>query len=239
MKKFLLMMGLVGGLQGGAQEKINDPNVEKREVKSFHAIKISNAFDVYISQGDEEAVAVSAAETQYRDQIKTTVENGVLKIWYENEKRFWRGFNGNKMKLKAYISFKNIDGLDINGACDVKVLGILKAEKLDINLSGASDLKVDLDVKDLKVRLSGASDMTSSGKTDKLNIDVSGASDFKGYDLATEYCNADASGASGVQITVNRELSARASGASGVGYKGNGVIRDIKTSGASNVSKKS
>ena len=239
MKKFLMMLGLLGGLKGVAQEKMNDPNVEKRDVKSFHAIKISNAFDVYINQGNEEAVAVSASELQYRDHIKTTVENGVLKIWFENEKKFWRGFNGNKMKLKAYISFKDIDALDINGACDVEVVGTLKADKLDVDLSGASDLKGAFEIKDFTVKLSGASDMKISGKADKTKIDVSGASEFKGYDLSTDYCNAEASGASGVQITVNRELSARASGASGVGYKGEGVIRDIKTSGASSISKKS
>jgi len=38
---------------------------------------------------------------------------------------------------------------------------------------------------------------------------------------------------------VNKELSARASGASDIHYKGDGLIREIKTSGASNISKRS
>ena len=49
--------------------------------------------------------------------------------------------------------------------------------------------------------------------------------------------NASASGASDIKITVNKELSAHASGASDVRYKGNGVIRDLKSSGSSSVSK--
>ena len=108
-----------------------------------------------------------------------------------------------------------------------------------MNLSGASDLKGKLDVKKLDVDISGASDLSVSGTVSKLNIEASGASDFKGYDLVTETCNVTASGASSIQITVNKELSAQASGASDVRYKGDGVIREIKSSGASSVSKKS
>ena len=59
--------------------------------------------------------------------------------------------------------------------------------------------------------------------------------DFKGFDLATNYCDAEVSGATSVNITVNKELYANASGASDVRFKGEGLIRDIKTSGASNV----
>ncbi len=73
----------------------------------------------------------------------------------------------------------------------------------------------------------------------QLKIDASGASDFKGYDLVTDYCDAEATGASSIQITVNKELSVRAGGASDVHYKGEAVIRYLKTSGASSVSKRS
>jgi hypothetical protein len=240
MKKFFVVfLGLIFSLSVLAQEKMNDPNVEKRDVKNFHAIKVSNAFDVYITQGNEEALAVSASESEYRDRIKTSVDNGVLKIWFDNEKKFWKGFSGNRMKLKAYISFKDIDRLDIKGACNVNIVGAIKTDDLNIDLSGASDMHGELDVKNLTVDLSGASDMKVSGTVSKMKIGVSGASDFKGFDLVTDYCEAEASGASGVKITVNKELSARASGASDVGYKGDGVIRNIHTSGASSISKKS
>ena len=223
-----------------AQFTVNDPNAEKREAKNFHAISVSNAFDVFISQGNEEAVAVSASEEKYRQDIRVEVKDGVLKIWFQKEGKFWRGWNGNKTKLKAYISFKNIDKLTASGACDVHVQGEINADDLHVNLSGASDLKeAKINAKKLTVDVSGASDMNISGIAKELNVGASGASDFKGFDLAVDYCNAHASGASTINITVNKELSAHASGASDVHYKGNGLIREIKTSGASNVSKRS
>ena len=100
-------------------------------------------------------------------------------------------------------------------------------------------MKGKIDAKKLIVDINGASDATISGNAADLKVEASGASDFKGFDLVTNYCDAKATGASSVNITVNKELSAHASGASSVRFKGEGLIRDIKTSGSSNVSRKS
>lgn len=217
-------------------QKINDPNAELRQAKNFTGIKISHSFDVYITQSNDESVAVSASEKKYMDEIEVKVENDVLSIGLKKDK-WLKGWNDGKMKLKAYISFKQINNLNVSGACDVFFQGVVKADDLNIKLSGASDIKGEFNVQNMDVGLSGASDITIKGSATKLKVQASGASDFKGYELDTEYCNVDVSGASGVHITVNKELSAQASGASDVRYKGTGLIRDIKTSGASSVSR--
>lgn len=241
MKQLLFSLSiLVLGVFSRAQLTVNDPNAERREAKNFHGISVSSAFDVFISQGSEEAVAVSASEEKYKKDIKVEVQDGVLKIGLEKEGKFWKGLNGNKMKLKAYISFKNIDRLTISGACDVRVQGTIKADDLRLNFSGASDLKeATIDAKKLSVDISGASDLNVSGTASELHLEVTGASDFKGFGLAVDYCDVHATGASTINITVNKELSAHATGASDINYKGEGLIREIKTSGASNVSKRS
>ncbi|MGB8195045.1 MAG: head GIN domain-containing protein [Chitinophagaceae bacterium] len=237
MKKFLLILVTVGCItRVQAQKTINDPNAEVRNVSGFHAIKVSNAIDLYLSQSGSEAVAVSASETKYRDRIKTEVENGVLKIWFDNDNN-WKLWNntGNK-KMKAYVSFKTIDKLVASGACEVMVDGTIKMSSLDISLSGASDFRGAIDAGNLNVDQSGASDITIKGRASTLKVDVSGASDFKGYDLQTENCDAEASGASDVKVTVNKELNARASGASSIKYKGAAAVKE-HTSGASSVKK--
>jgi len=229
----MLLTGIIVGAILYAQQ-VNDPNAEVREAKNFHGINLSSAFDVYLSQSNEEAVAVSASEVKNRERIKVEVKDGILYIGFESKGMSWS--SGNK-KLKAYISFKQIDKLSISGACDVFINGTLKADDLAINQSGASDLKGKIDAKKLSVDLSGASDMTMSGNANQLDVEASGPSNLKGYDLVTDVCDVRASGASDIKITVNKELSAHASGASDVRYKGNGVIRDIKSSGSSSISK--
>ena len=231
MKKFsslIILTGLIVSVS--AQKTVTDANAEKRNVSGFHAIEVSGGIDLYLSQGDE-AVAVSAAKEENVARIVTEVRDGVLKIWFESKTNVRIDW-GNR-KLKAYVSFKNIDRLSGSGGSDITVDGTIKVAKLDLRISGGSDFNGKVEIDEMMVHASGGSDVAAEGKTSRLSIDASGGSDVKGYDLVTEICSVDASGGSDVHITVNKELSAKASGGSDVFYKGNGLIRDIKTSSGS------
>jgi hypothetical protein len=233
---FLFILAAVTTTAALAQKTIYDANAEQRTVGSFHAVHLSNDFDVFITQGTDEKVAVSASSKEDLARIETIVENGVLRIRYNEPKKLW----GSNKKLRAYIALKNIDELRASGACDVKIEGGLRAASLKLGLSGASDLIGELNVEGaLDINLSGASDMDITGSAQDVTINASGASDVKAYNFTTNTCNVDASGASGVRITVDKELSAKLSGASSVSYKGAALVRDIKTSGASSISRKS
>src|SRR5678815_2732900 len=231
MKKIVSLLVITGLITtASAQKTINDANAQKRNVSGFHAIEVSGGIDLYLSQG-EEGVAVSASKEEYRAKIKTEVKDGVLKIWYEWNSNFRMDW-GNR-KLKAYVSFKNLDRLEGSGGSDISVDGSIKVSKLAMEVSGGSDFDGKVETDELTIHASGGSDVDISGKAAKLTIDASGGSDFKGYDLAADICNVEASGGSDVHITVNKELSANASGGSDVYYKGTGMIRDLKTSGSS------
>jgi hypothetical protein len=235
MKKLLLIITTLTFCILSQAQKINDANAEKRNVSGYHAVEVSGGIDLYLSEGDE-SVAVSASETKYRNRIKTEVKNGVLKIWYEynnsNIKIDW----GNR-KMKAYVSYKTLDKVGAGGGSDVLVYGSIKSPSLRVDVSGGSDFEGKVEVNDLNVEASGGSDVKISGTAKQLDIDASGGSDFKGYDLAADVCNLQASGGSDVYITINKELIADASGGSDVHYKGNGLIREVKSSGSSSIKK--
>src|SRR5947207_7699774 len=234
MRKILVSVLLAGfSIVAIAQKTINDPNAEKRNVSNFHGVEISGGIDLYLSQG-EEAVAVSASEAKFRDKIRTEVKNGVLKIWYETNSNLHLDW-GNR-KLKAYVSFKNLDVLDASGGSDIKVEGSIDVSKLLMTVSGGSDFDGKVNISDFKVDASGGSDVDISGTAKTINIDARGGSDFKGYELITDNCTVDASGGSDVYITVNKELNAESSGGSDIYYKGNGLIKNLK-SGSSSIKK--
>ncbi len=217
-----------------SQQLIVDPNAEVRVLSgSFNAIKVSGGIEVFLSQSDQEAVAVSAAETKYMDDIKTVVENNTLKISSESK---WYGKN---KKLKVYISFKKLEVVQVSGASDIKVSGTVKSPSLKIDFSGASEFTGNIQVDQLDLHLSGASNIHISGSAKVVNINSSGASDINAKKLITETCYINVSGASDVDIVVNKEINAVASGASSVTYSGNAAEGKIVKSGASSVSKKS
>ena len=95
-----------------------------------------------------------------------------------------------------------------------------------------------MNIRDLSLHQSGGSDVYISGTVASLKVEASGGSDLKGYDLATDFCNVSASGGSDARITVNKELSANASGGSDIYYKGTGVVKEVSSSGSSSVTKK-
>jgi Putative auto-transporter adhesin, head GIN domain len=237
MKKLMvsIFISCLALLAFAQKEIVNDANAEARTLTgSFNSIKISGGIDLFLSQGDNESAAVSASEQKYKDDIKTIVENNTLRIFYLGTK----GWNKDKKNLRVYVAFKNLESVQASAACDVQVAGIIKVPSLLLTLSGACDFKGAVNVTDLKMSLSGASDVKIKGVATNVHVESSGASDVTGFDLVTDFCTAKASGASDINITVNKELTASASGASDISYKGNAVIKDMHANGASSVSKK-
>lgn len=214
-----------------AQKTIKDANAVTRNVKGFHAIEISHGIDLYLSQGNEEAVAVSAADKEDRDRIITRVEDGVLKIYYERREGSW-GFSWGNKKMKAYVSATTINKLSASGGADVLVEGELKGERLVMHLSGGSDFKGKVSVQDLALSSSGGSDAAISGRAAKLQIQASGGSDIHGYDLLSDYCRVESSGGSDVYITANKELHTESSGGSDIHYRGNATVTSRKSGGS-------
>lgn len=214
-----------------AQKTIHDPNAVTRNARNFHAIDISDGIDLYLSQDNEEAVAVSASDKDYRDKIAVEVVDGVLKIYFDNQGRW--GFSFGNRKLKAYVSVKMLDKLTASGGSDVYIDQTLKSSNLIIHVSGGSDFRGRVESSYLKLHASGGSDMYISGNTDKISIEASGGSDIHGFDMISNSCQIATSGGSDVRITANKELESSTSGGSDVYYKGNASIRSSKSGGGS------
>jgi hypothetical protein len=239
MKKHILsVLFLAASLASFSQDKVvvNDKNAQQRNVGSgFSEISVSGGIDLYLSPDDHEVVVVSATELKYRDRIVTRVVGNKLEIYFDGKGIVrWP----DNMKLKAYVSFRALSNLHASGASDVFVNGVIRSENFDLHLSGSSDFSGAFRVGQFNLQQSGASDSRISGTAEKFKVHVSGSSDVKAYDFSVNFCEAEASGASDIQVTVNKEISARASGSSDINYRGDGLIRDVKTSGASSVSRK-
>jgi Putative auto-transporter adhesin, head GIN domain len=237
MKKLLCSLITVLCLSAFAQDTkvINDANATTRSLSgSFTAISVSSGIDLYLSQGNEESLAVSASDQKHLDRLKTEVVNGTLKIYYDNKGVTWKS---ESRKLKAYVSFKTLQKLNVSAGSDAKVNGSINADDFDLDVSSGAVFKGAITAKTLTVDVSSGASISISGKLDKLKVDVSSGADFKGYDLVTDYCDASASTGAGVHVTINKELNAKVSSGGDIHYKGTALIRDIKTSSGGSVKK--
>lgn len=234
----LIIMGILFLLFIGvkAQNVVYDENAEMRTVGSFSGIEVSGAISLYLSQGSEAGIAVSAGEEKYNSKIKTEVINGVLRISVDGG--IWNGFNWSNKKLKAYVTIVDLNKLEVSGASYLNITGALKVNTLNIEVSGASELKGIINAQNLHVDLSGASVVRVSGTATDANIEASGASRLIGYELSVDNCKVSTSGASGVRLTVNKQISANASGGSTVYYKGPAEIKMLNSSGGASIKNK-
>lgn len=238
MKNFTLatVFVLAGAVAFGQNPKvINDPNAQKRVVGDFHGIKVSGGIELYLTQGDEEAVAVSASDPELRDRLRTEVKDGILHIYLDDQWWHW-GWSGN-LKLKAYVSCKTLDQLRGAGGANIHVDQSIRSERLDVHLSGGGQMHGKFEAGQMTAGVSGGGELYLSGTTGMLDVRVSGGGGFHGYELAADSCEAHVSGGGDVFITVNKSLDATVHGGGDIRYKGNASIRETRTSGGGNISK--
>lgn len=236
MKKLILSLITLVTVAAFAQEKtvVADANAQQRTITgSFTGIDVSSGIDLYLTQGNEESIAVSASDEKYMERFKTVVENGTLKIYFDNKGINWA--SNDKRKLKAYVSFKTLEKLHASGGAEVKIQGSLDVADMDMKFTSGAALNGKLKAKVLTVDQNSGSSINISGTAERIKVDVSSGAVFKSYDLTVDYCDAEASSGGLVRVTINKELSAKANSGGGVKYKGDAVIKDINVNSGGSV----
>jgi hypothetical protein len=245
-KLFTFILLMLASLQLFAQNK------QERKVNTFKKIKIQSAIEAHISQGSTFSVTIET-DNQSLDKIITEVVGDELIIKrQENWNWNWR----NSSSVIAYITLPELTGLDVSGASNVKGETSFKSGKFDLDVSGASTVRLDLTTNEFKGDLSGASrtylNLTASeieaelsgasrlelkGKAEHEDIDLSGASRYEAFELESKKVKVEASGASTAELSVSEEILADVSGGSNLRYKGNPKRSETNASGGGSVRK--
>lgn len=238
MKVLFILLSTVFSIAGFSQKNtvVIDPEAKTRELNaSFTAISVTDGIDLYLSEANEESLAVSYSDEKYADHFKTIVENGTLKIYYDNNAV---NYSDNKRrKLKAYVSFKALEKLSASGGSSVNITDMITVNDLQLKFTSGSNLSGSIKGNAINVEQNSGSEISLSGTLEKVTVDVSSGATFKGFDLAVDYCDAKASSGGGVRIAVQKELTAKAHSGGGIRYKGTAVIKDIDISSGGIVKK--
>ncbi len=207
-----------------------DITTQVKYFSDYDAIDVSNAFTVYVNFSETEESIEIEADDNLHPYIEVRKVSGTLFIGLRNHV----SIRGNTT-LRVYITTRNVTDYASSGASNFIIEDKLSANTVNIHLSGASYFSGDLDVNHAIASLSGASNIEVEGNADSFDVSASGASNIGDYDFIVDDLDVDLSGASNVWLTVNHELSVRASGASNVYYRGTGVVVSQNLSGASHI----
>ncbi|HOI31465.1 MAG: DUF2807 domain-containing protein [Bacteroidales bacterium] len=202
---------------------------ETRNVGNFTSLDISGAFEVFLVQGSTTEVVVEADE-DIIDRIITKVDDHELNIYLKGTVRSFK-------KMKVYITFNELEGIDLSGAVQLTGGNNLQFNRLDLELSGACDVAFDLEAQIIDLDLSGASKLKLNGNVENIKAECSGASKLHLVDLKAAHIDFDSSGASTAEFWVTESLNVDGSGASNVRYKGEPKTLNVNSSGATTVKK--
>lgn len=194
----------------------------------FRNIDVSAAMKVYLTQGDAYDVKIDA-----EDNILELIE-----VKKEGEKlifKFKNNISVNPTKdIVIHITAPDFHELDASGAGGFVSTGVIKTNELLLDLSGATKVKLDVEVNKINIDASGASKIILAGNANILGVDGSGSTKVEAYDLKTQKTSIEISGSGGANVYAEKELNVEISGAGNVSYKGNpSISKDI--SGAGNI----
>ena len=194
----------------------------------FHSIIVEDALDVYITQDNINSVTVSGTKEQIK-YFNSAIKSGILYLSMTKE------LNYKNQTLSVYVNLKQLKHLKASGASDVYGQSPIKSTNLEIEMSGASDLEMEIEAEVLKCTLSGSSDAEISGSTHDLLVKASGSSDLEAYEMISNNCELTASGSSDANIFAKNSVIVTARGSSDVYIKGNPDKRNIQTKGDSDI----
>jgi hypothetical protein len=113
----------------------------------------------------------------------------------------------------------------------------MNPDEMDIHVSGAGDVNMELKAPAVKASLSGAGSISLKGDTKDVDLSLSGAGSAHFFDLLSENTKVRLSGVGDADVYASVSLEAHVSGVGSVKYKGGASNVSQHVSGVGSVSK--
>lgn len=204
---------------------------QARTASNFSGVDVSGAIDVYLTNDPGYSVKVET-DQNLQELVEVYTSGNLLRIHTKD------GYNLHSSgAVKVHVSAPVFNRLEASGACKIRTQNkIVGTEKLDIGMSGACEIELDLNSPEVTIDASGACIAKLRGETKNLRVQGSGSTNIRAFELMTENADLDLSGAGTAEIFASQKINAGASGATDIRYKGNATINS-NTSGAASVKK--
>ena len=141
----------------------------------------------------------------------------------------------NDLIAKFTIATPYLREIIVQGAGKIETIDnhSLQLTSLNLDLSGAAEADLLLNVKNLTIDAKGASKLDLAGVADNLQVTIAGAGELEAENLLAQVVHINCAGASKAEVHAVRELWAQAAGASKISYKGNPTVKQKLAVGGS------
>ncbi|RCR66707.1 head GIN domain-containing protein [Larkinella punicea] len=248
MKRFFLfatLLAIFASVLSGCNREDIGPLQEGEKaflLTGFDRLEMGSGFEVTLENGPGFKI-MAKGDQRNLDDLDVEVRNGTLFAGYRTNK-------SRKYTTAFTITMPNLRGANFSGGVHAKVKGFANLTDLDIELSGGAHGSWEVIATRTNAVVSGGSKLqlieskiTTGGDDsitsliNQLTVDASGGSHVEAFDYAAKSVNVKSTGASHADITATQSLTAEASGASKIRYKGNPANINQNASGASKIEK--
>ena len=180
----------------------------------FSTVQIEDYLNVYIKKSEKYSVILKGDNL---DDVFLRMSGNRLRANNKTDYNIFQKRNFKDSRMSILITMPEVKEVELSGAS----LGSLSGfdNDMEIILSGASEMKADLDLSEISLKVSGASKLILTGKGDYLDVNMSGASTLEAFDFSASKTNLTISGASSAKVVGKDELTIDAGGVSNVRYK--------------------
>ncbi len=203
--------------------------LKQRKVNRFEEISAASGLNVYIRQGEKEAVTVET-DNNLQDNIITVVEDNRLRLYVEDKVK-------DATKFNVYVTFKELKEIAVSSGADLQNKKQFNLPDLKMAVSSGASLYLDLSAKHLNCSVSSGASAKLKGDAILFKASASSGGHLNASKLKVQNCQAKASSGANMNLYVLNSLEGRASSGGSIDYSGNPKIKKIKTSSGGHISR--
>ncbi len=190
----LIIAGLVSAFSAQAQEPLK-----------FDKIRVTGPASVELKQGDVAAIIIEDSDVSMNIRnIASTTEDG------------WLVINGSADDI--IVTAPSLTKIDISGSGKLESIGVFKSGDIELHVTGAGKMEMNLDAKKVKGVITGAGKIELEGTGDDLHVVISGAGKVDGENFKVKTCTATITGNGKCLVDVTDELTANITGNGSIYY---------------------
>lgn len=230
----LLVLSGCSCIQGNGEIVSETPAI----TDSFHSIDLRGEGNIFLSQveADEDFEQRKVRiETDYNilQELDVQVKNETLII----KPKKGIGCLNPSESIDIYVNTEEVKNISVSGSGEIIGQTPIKAEYLDMNISGSGEIDVDVEVDTLTIDISGSGEANLKGVAQDHSFGVSGSGNLYGFDLETQHSSVTISGSGEAEIWTKESLDVNVSGSGDLRYKGNPELIEQTISGSGSVEK--
>lgn len=201
---------------------------DERNLDAFKTVVLNVPVDLFIVQNSNSPQLMVKAEKNIIDLFNIGVVGDELKIDFE-------GCFDSDVSPEIYLVANKIEAITINGSGDVISKSPLYGARLDLNVRGSGDMRLESTHQFVRVSVKGSGDIHLSGKTERFEADVKGSGDIKGANMQAKSASISIKGSGDCFIHASDFLEVDIKGSGDLVYSGNPGTKEINIVGSGTV----